>query len=126
MCDFKGMVPPEMVKRRPVIITNSARRGPKLAQVVCLSTVEPEPALGCHMRIHDRYLPRDKFFMGKETWLKGDMVYTVSFDRLDYIRAGMDNGKRVYFKQKLNRDNMRQVYACMLHGMNLHRLIEHL
>ena len=126
MCDFKGMKEPEMVKRRPVIVLKAARRGPKLVQVACLSTAKPEPVLPYHLPIEDKYLPRDKFFQDKETWLKGDMVYTVSFDRLDYIRIGIDNGKRVYFKQSLSRDNMKSVYSCVLHGMNLGHLSQYL
>ncbi len=94
MCDFKGMIEPEMVKRRPVIITNAPRKG-RLAQIVCLSTKKPVPIYDHHMKIEDKFLPRDKFFQDKETWLKGDMIYTVSYDRLDYIRIGKDNGKRV-------------------------------
>ncbi|WP_407334350.1 type II toxin-antitoxin system PemK/MazF family toxin [Enterovibrio sp. 27052020O] len=126
MCDFKGMKEPEMVKRRPVIVTRSSRKGPKLVQIACLSTAKPEPTLNHHMHIEDKFLPRDDFFQGKETWLKGDMLYTVSFDRLDYIRLGRDNQKRIYFKQSLSRENMRKVLSCVLHGMNLGHLCEHL
>ncbi len=125
MCDFKGMIEPEMVKRRPVIITNAPRKG-RLAQVVCLSTKEPVPKYQHHMKIEDKYLPRDKFFQDKETWLKGDMIYTVSYDRLDYIRIGKDNGKRVYFTSCLSRENMKEVYTKILHGMNLGSLSQHL
>ncbi len=71
------MKEPEMVKRRPVIVIKSSRYGPKeLVQVACLSTATPEPQMAYHMLIDDKYLPRDKFFEGKETWLKGDMIYT--------------------------------------------------
>ncbi|WP_370693386.1 type II toxin-antitoxin system PemK/MazF family toxin [Vibrio penaeicida] len=127
MCDFHGMKEPEMVKRRPVIVIRASRYGPKLATVVCLSTVEPNPNLDCHMRLPDKFLPKDPFFEGKETWLKGDMIYTLSCDRLDYVKMGKDrNGKRKYFTQKLSRETMAEVYSCALHGVNLGFLSPHL
>ncbi|MEZ8704158.1 type II toxin-antitoxin system PemK/MazF family toxin [Vibrio cyclitrophicus] len=126
MCDFKGMKEPEMVKRRPVIVIKSSRYGPKLVQVACLSTAAPEPQMDYHMLIDDKYLPRDKFFEGKETWLKGDMIYTMGFERLDLIRLGFENGKRVYFGQSLSRENMKNIFTCVLHGMNLGHLSNHL
>lgn len=54
--------------------------------------------------------------------MKGDMIYTVGFHRLDLIRLRKKDkvtGKRLYFKQKLGRDQMREIYKCALHGINL-------
>lgn len=127
MCDFHGMKEPEMVKNRPVIVIKSSRYGPKLATVVCLSTAEPKPTLPHHMKIDNHHLPQVEFFQGKETWLKGDMIYTVSCERLDMIKLGRgENGKRRYFDQKLSREYMKHVYSCVLHGINLGTLSQHL
>lgn len=64
----------------------------------------------------------------RETWLKGDMIYSVGLHRLDLIKLGKKNqktGKREYFTNRLGRENMRIVYQCVMHGMNLPQLAEH-
>ena len=61
--------------------------------------------------------------------MKGDMIYTVGFHRLNLIRLGKRNpqtGKRLYFTQRLGRDQMNEVYKCMLHGLGLGDLGQHL
>jgi len=127
MCDFHGMKEPEMTKRRPVIVLRASRYGPKLATIACLSTSEPKPSQQYHLKMDNALLPNIDFFQDKETWLKGDMIYTVSHERLDLIKLGrLDGGKRQYFQQKLSRDHMREVYTCVLHGINLGGLSGHL
>ncbi|WP_351015074.1 type II toxin-antitoxin system PemK/MazF family toxin [Shewanella sp. AC91-MNA-CIBAN-0169] len=128
MCDFTtGFIEPEMVKKRPVIILATRPNGHKLVTAVCLSTVKPEPQQPHHMLLEQAHLPKLKFFeSGKETWVKGDMIYSVSFDRLDLILTGKQNGKRVYFINRLSRETMRNVYSCTLNGLNLGKLSQHL
>ncbi len=57
------------------------------------------------------------------------MVYTVGFHRLELIKLGKkdpNTGNRVYFKQRLGRPHMRTIYLCMLHGLGLGHLGQHL
>lgn len=128
-CDFtKGFIEPEMVKKRPVIVVATRPTGHRLATVACLSTVEPFPIDKHHIKIDKAHLPNIPFFRSNgTTWLKGDMVYAVSFDRLDMIHCGKgQDGRRIYFQDRLGRETMKNVYSCLLHGLGLHTLCEHL
>ncbi|WP_293675629.1 type II toxin-antitoxin system PemK/MazF family toxin, partial [Thiolapillus sp.] len=82
ICDFKGFVPPEMVKRRPaVVISPRLRRRQHLCTVVPLSTTPPNPVAAYHHKFTlDPVLPKP--YNSKIQWVKADMLYTVSFDRL--------------------------------------------
>ncbi len=129
MCDFSGFEVPEIVKVRPVlVITPPHKGGSKLVTVVPLSTRAPDPVMPYHFRLPKQCLPRTAFFHGKESWLKGDMVYTVGFHRLDLIKLGGRNpatGKREYYRNKLGRDHMAEIYKCVLHGLNMGHLVKH-
>ena len=97
ICDFKGFVPPEMVKRRPaVIVSPRLRNRGRLCSIVPLSTTPPKPIAPYHYKLHvDPVLPAP--YDAKFHWVKADMVYTVSFDRLFMPFNGKDDsGKRIY------------------------------
>ena len=132
LCDFSvGFKEPEMVKRnRPVLVISPAITGrTELVTVIALSTREPEPKLSYHYKIPKSSMPQLGRFQEKDTWLKGDMIYTVGFHRLELIRLNKKNqstGKRLYFQNRLGRDQMREVYKCMLHSLNLGYLHAHL
>lgn len=131
LCDFsKGFKEPEMVKSgRPVIVVSPPNKNrPRLVTVAALSTVRPDPVMPFNMQLPAASLPQLGQFRN-ETWLKGDMVYAVGFHRLDLIKLGKRNpetGKRVYFTDRLGRENMKAVYTCVLHGLNLGTLAKHL
>lgn len=131
VCDFsEGFKVPEMVKKkRPVIIISSELKGrSQLVTVVPLSTVTPDPAMPYHYLLPKKSLPMLGNFQKEESWVKGDMIYTVAFHRLDLIRLGTKNalGKRNYYENKLGREQMKKIYSCVLHGLNLSSLTQHL
>lgn len=72
-------------------------------------------------------MPMLKLFQHEDSWLKGDMIYTVGFHRLNAILLGKKgpDGKRLYFTSRLCRDQMKQIYQCILHGLNLSKLVPH-
>lgn len=120
MCDFSvGFKPPEIVKERPVIIIGTRPGG--LVTVVALSTVKPDPVETCNLLLPKACMPQLGFFQEKESWLKGDMIYSVGFHRLDLIKLGKrgPDGKRLYFKNRLSRERMKEVYTCVLHGLKI-------
>lgn len=125
VCDFsKGFKQPEMVKSsRPVVVVSPTLQGREgLVTVVALSSQRPDPQLDYHLQLPKAALPQLGHFQEKETWLKGDMIYSVGFHRLDLIRLGKRDprtGKRQYFRNRLGRENMRLIYQCILHGLNL-------
>jgi hypothetical protein len=60
-------------------------------------------------------------------WVKGDMLATVGFHRLELIRAGKDHeGKRKYLKRRLNPDDLRKVYCAVLNGLGMGSLTPYL
>ena len=128
LCNFDPTFKePEMVKRRPVIVLSpKIASRPGLCTIVALSTSAPDPVkpYNCRIRIAPT-LPKP--FDSEEMWLKGDMIYAVGFHRLDLFRTGRsENGKRTYYYNTLSNDTMKQVRACVLHGLGLTFLTQHL
>lgn len=131
LCDFsKGFKEPEMVKAsRPVIILSGFIQGrSNLATVVACSTVEPDVIRNYHYKLPTQSTPKCKHFMGKDTWVKGDMVYTVGYHRLDPILLGKEpsTGKRIYFNQRIGREQMSEIYKCVLNGIGMSFLCQHI
>ncbi len=131
LCDFsQGFKEPEMVKsKRPVIVLTPPMQGrDRLVTVAALSTVKPPKILPCHYQIPKNSMPQLGRFQKDDSWLKGDMIYTVGFHRLDLIMLGKRgaDGKRIYFSQRLGREQMKSVYSCILHGLNLGHLGQYL
>lgn len=115
MCDFAGFKVPEMVKTRPVLVVGTKPQGHGLVTVVCLSTKKPQHMMPYHFELDSGHLPSAKFFSGKTTWVKADMIYTLSFSRFDLIRDGKDEkGKRKYFNQRLEQSFMNDIYKGVL------------
>jgi mRNA interferase MazF len=101
MCDFKGLVAPEIIKTRPVVIispNNIVRSG--LCTVVPLSTTAPDPVQAYHYQI-----PHDPLRNGAETWAKCDLVMSVSCARLDRIKLGRGQ----YITGAVNMDHVREL-----------------
>jgi len=121
VCDFRGFCPPEMTKRRPVIVISpEMKTRPGLCTVVALSTTPPSVITPYHCKlIINPPLPYP--YSSPFQWLKGDMVYSVSFQRLDFLRVGKDkNGKRIYDIRVLNKADMETVQRCVLSAMGIH------
>ena len=92
ICGFStGFQPPEMVKRRHVVVVSPRRRHHSgLCLVVPFSTVAPDPVEAFHHRIPIGAYP---FFDPlRDVWAKADMLTCVAFHRLD---RGLLNGRYV-------------------------------
>ena len=132
LADFsQGFKEPEMVKsHRPVVVLSPQLKGRSgLVTVVALSTVEPPTLLSHHYKIPKASMPMLGRFQDKDTWVKGDMVYTLGFHRLDCIKLGTRNkqtGKREYYTRRFGREQMKEIYSCVLNGLNLGHLPAHL
>jgi uncharacterized protein YifN (PemK superfamily) len=132
LCDFsQGFREPEMVKsKRPVIVlTGVSRSRPNLVTVVPLSTKEPDPIMPYHYQLPRNCMPQIGRFQDSDSWVKGDLLYTVGFHRLDLIRLGKrdpNTGQRIYYRNRLSRDRMREIYSSVLHGLNLGHLSEYI
>lgn len=120
-----------MVKsKRPVIVlTPQMRNRADLVTVVPLSTVKPNPVMSYHYMLPKNCMPQIGMFQKDDSWVKGDMIYTVGFHRLNLIQLGQRDpatGRRIYYKNRLGRERMKEIYSCILHGLNLSILTKHL
>jgi uncharacterized protein YifN (PemK superfamily) len=80
MCDFRGMIEPEMIKKRRVVIIHRHRKNRKLVTVVPLSTTTPDPVQWYHIKLSEEYAK--EHFETDEVWIKCDMFYVLSTERL--------------------------------------------
>lgn len=121
LCNYSlgGFKPPEMVKRRPVVVLSPRlRHRSGLLTVVPLSTTAPEPVCGhhCEMTLSEP-LPG---FTATRCWVKAGMVATVAFARLDLFRTGRDaDGKRQYLKTKMTAEDFEAVKQCVRAALGL-------
>lgn len=106
---------------RPVIVLSGHLPGRgQLITVVACSTKEPEIIRPYHYMIPSGSMPPIPRFREKDTWVKGDMVYTVGFHRLNLIQTGKDHqGKRLYFSQCLGKEQINEIRRCVLHGLGM-------
>ena len=127
LCDFfPGFKEPEMVKeKRPVVVLTGPIKGRSdLVTIAALSHTEPKPLQLYHYKIPRQSMPMIGKFQDEDSWLKGDMIYTFGFHRLHLIRLGKrgSDGKRLYFSNRLGPEQMKQIYQCIMHGLNLSKL----
>jgi mRNA interferase MazF len=128
VCHFDGTFKePEMVKTRCVIILSpKIVRRAALCTVVCLSETTPDPVQQYHAQIDIRpRLPSP--WNSDNIWIKGDMIYSVGFHRLDLIRLGKDRaGNRIYRVDVISEVQMKTAKSCVLKGLGLSTLTKHM
>ena len=98
MCDFPdSYMHGEMIKRRPVIVISKRLEGrSRLVNIVPISMTPPEPVRSHHVEIGRMSMPRGLRDQEGRRWAKCDMIYTMSLDRLDYVRGHRSrDGRRV-------------------------------
>lgn len=80
-CDFHGFIEPEMVKPRQVVVLWKHKSNAKLIYIVPLSTTPPHDET-LTVQLDKLPIPRQGQDANTPIWVKCDMVYTVSTDRL--------------------------------------------
>jgi len=113
ICDFaRGFVPPEMVKSRPVVVVSrNESHGRRLCTVVPCSTTEPDQLQAWHHQFTGAVLPHAKTHI--TVWAKCDMLYSVSFDRLDLPHIKTQHGGRKYFPIFVSPEDMAAIETCV-------------
>jgi uncharacterized protein YifN (PemK superfamily) len=130
VCDFNNTFKePEMVKPRCVIVLSpKIERRAKLCTVVCLSMTAPSHVMPFHCQLDIRpTLPRP--WESNGVWVKGDMIYSVGFHRLNLVRIGKEKdrtGQRIYRMDTLSAEQMKAVRCCVLRGLGMSSLTKHL
>ncbi len=112
ICDFRGFEPPEMVKRRPVVVLASNPRNRRLVTVVPLSTTPPRRRRVWHHVISQPLRPLTE---SSVVWAKCDMVYTVSTARLSRIR----NAGAMYPQLSVGAADYSAIVRSVLAGLGL-------
>lgn len=127
ICDFGGFIEPEMVKRRTVVVISPRFRNRNdLCTIVPLSTTDPDPPMDYHYRLKME-VPLPPPYTSEYKWVKGDMLATVSFNRLSRPCIGKDSkGKRQYLDVVVKDEYLRCIRECVLHGLALSHLTKYL
>lgn len=91
-----------------------------------MSTSAPQKVEAYHYRLHTiPALPKP--YDSPHHWVKADMLYTVSFDRLSLLFSGKDaNGKRIYDQRVIDRPDLVKIQAAVLHGLGMTGLTDYL
>lgn len=111
ICDFThGFVMPEMLKVRPVVvISHGDTHQRRLCTVVPLSTTDPNPVKDWHYLLESQPLESIGY---QKVWAKADMLYTVSFSRLDKPHRNTARGRQ-YFTPRLNQVDLAGVIEAV-------------
>ena len=117
LCDFNHNSIPEMTKKRPVVVLSDV--SPQLCIVVPFSTTSPVPLKPHHYQLIDFDTlppPYDK----NVQWVKCDMIYTVSYQRLSFpfVRKS-STGKRQYIQKRLSDADMRSIEKAVLSALQI-------
>ncbi|MEI6729757.1 MAG: type II toxin-antitoxin system PemK/MazF family toxin [Pseudomonadota bacterium] len=122
-CDFNSFKEPEMSKVRPIIVLS-----PKIKNtirntilVVPLSTTAPKPICKYHLQVS---LPGDILPKGlqRECWVKGDMIYALSLERLSMYHFDRDkiSGKRAYYECRFLGQELHDIRKAVMHAVGIH------
>jgi len=128
LCDFApGFKEPEMVKRRPVVVISPRISDrPGLCTIVCLSLTAPAPPMPYHFLL-TKIPPLPRPWVSQNIWVKGDMVYAVSFERLNFLVWGEGPvGRRTEAVGTVGHENLKEIRKCVLRGLGLSVLTKHL
>lgn len=117
LCDFHGMIEPEMIKRREVVVIAIHKRNSKLVTVVPLSATEPERPEAYHHKLTKD--PRPNGDPTKTIWAKCDMVYTLCLDRMDMHYTSSRRGGRQSVRVQLPPDDLAAIRRCVAVALNL-------
>lgn len=126
ICDFIGLKAPEMLKKRPVVILSPKFKGRNgLASIVPLSTTAPTAVAAYHYQLTVApTLPPP--YDSPQMWVKGDMVYTLSTDRMSLPFLGKDgSGKRQYIQRQVDAADFAEIQRCVLNGLGMGALTIH-
>jgi uncharacterized protein YifN (PemK superfamily) len=110
-CDFSDLLPPEMVKIRPVIVVSRSRltSAGSTILVVPISSTPPHVEAPHHVELAANVSPWKATTV--TSWAKCDMLYAVARSRLSFI---IRRGKQ--FKIRLDADELHMVRLAASSG----------
>ena len=112
MCDFRGYISPEIIKKRPVIVvTPRLPYRSHLCTVVPISRTPPDHPQPYHVRLSKNPHPNQS--EDDPVWAKCDLIANVSLVRLDRFRVG----PRKYYSPRIDADDLRAVRKGILNAL---------
>ena len=118
VCDFKGFVPPEMVKVRPVIVVSpKLPHRAEIVTIVPISLTPPRHPLPFVVRLSKNYHPDEEDAL--PCWAKCDMLLNLSRDRLN----GFKIGRRKWATPQASPEDLQAVREGVLHGLGMGGLL---
>lgn len=117
-CDYKGLVPPEMEKKRLAVVLSPKFIGrPDLCTVIPLSTTPPKKVEGYHVLLDKDPDPNGS---GVSVWAKCDMIMTVSFSRLSSVwKHRNQDGSRHYIYIGVSGVELGKIKHGVLNGLGM-------
>lgn len=116
-CDFRGMIAPEMVKMRDVVVIAKHPHNSQLVTVVPLSASQPTTPAAYHHELPND--PRPDGDSMRPIWAKCDMIYTVSLERLEMHYTRTRRGGREFQKVALPTRDIAAIRDCVARYLNL-------
>jgi len=109
-----------MTKRRPVIVlSNQMKTRPNLCTVVACSTTPPSKIMPYHYLLNIKP-PLPAPYDSPTQWIKGDMVYSFSFRRLNLPFIGKNpSGKRKYDIRIVGKKDLSAIENCVKRGLGM-------
>jgi len=111
------MIPSEMVKMCDVVVISRHSRNSRLVTVVPLSTSSPAFIEPYHYELP--YDPRPGGDSMRSIWVKADMIYTVSTERLELHYLATRHGSRQVVQVKLPDSDMAIIMRCVASALGL-------
>ena len=91
-----------MIKvRKVVVVSQASRHRRRLCTVVPISSTSPQQEHDWHHLLRENPLISDGH---KQLWVKCDMIYTVSFERLDKVHRKTRKGREYFVPQLCGTD----------------------
>ena len=116
-CNFRGMVEPEMVKMRDVVVIARHATNPRLVTIVPLSASQPSRPEPYHHELSKD--PRPDGDAMRPIWAKCDMVYTVSLERLELHYTRSRRGGRQSVRVRLPPEDFAAIRRCVAIALDL-------
>jgi len=119
VCDFNMLQTPEITKRRPVVvISHNTKQCTNLCTVVPITTTPPKKMMAYHHKLF--FEPTMPEYDNEFGWVLGNMVYTLSFQRLHLLKLGKDaNGNRIYDNRVISEHDLNAVIECVKLGIGI-------
>jgi uncharacterized protein YifN (PemK superfamily) len=113
-------MPPEMIKFRLVVVLNGKLNG-NACTIVPISTTKDSVKLGSgfHVELEKGVIEEARYFPQKTSWVKCDMVQTVSNQRLN---RPMDVA-RGWLTQVLPRESVSEIQKAVIRAINASSLL---